>query len=53
MAPQRTARPGIDTDIDLKLEPGVATGVEGSGTGCALILQGAPRKQLTFRLIRF
>ncbi len=38
MAPQHTARPGMDTDIDLKLEPGVATGVNGSGDGCVLIL---------------
>jgi hypothetical protein len=28
----------MDTDIDLKPEPGAATGVDGSGAGGALIL---------------
>ncbi len=37
MAPQQAACPGMDTDIDLKLEPGVATGVELSGAGGVVI----------------
>jgi len=28
----------MDTDIDLKLEPGVAAGVDVSGAGCVVIL---------------
>ncbi len=37
MAPQQAACPGMDTDIDLKLEAGVATGVVLSGAGGVVI----------------
>ena len=40
MAPRHTARPGMNTDIDLKLEPGLAASVcnGSSRCHCGLIL---------------
>jgi hypothetical protein len=47
---QSTARPGIDTDINLKLEPRLATSVdttEGDGCGWFLNFQSDPLRKQT------